>query len=334
MALINELLGSLKNEKKETPEEKPVTQLSRKSSRGRVSVFTSGKGGVGKSTIASAVAGFLAKEGKKPLLIDTDTGLRTLDVMMGIENAVTSNLYDAIEGRVEWQKALVTRPDMPNLYVLASDQNRNKESIRKDGFEKFLMNASRYFDNVIIDCPAGIEYGFTLAVGSADEADVVCIPEAPSLRGGAQVVRLLEQRKISPVSAILTRQVKKLEKNGLAPSLDEAEDSLGVPVRACIPMDLTIMACNHKSIPISLWNRPSPAVDAIWHFVRDTWLTPDAIWGVESAEGVESQSPSSRISAIRRSLGAEAAKAQVQDAGAAEQTEPGIKKTQAEVFPC
>lgn len=294
MAFLQDLLGSLSTGAAKDEVKPVLVSLPRLSGRGRITVFTSGKGGVGKSTLSSACAGFLAKEGRKTLLIDTDTGLRTLDVMMGVEDSVTSNLYDVLEGRVEWQSALITREDIKNLYVLVSDQSRNKESIRKDAFEKFLVNASKYFDHIIIDCPAGIEYGFTLAVGAADEAFVVTAPEAPSLRGGAQVVRLLEQRHISPVSAIINRRVEKLEKSGLAPTADEAEDTIGVPVRAVIPMDMTVIACNHKGIPLSLWDKPSAAVEAIHSFVKEMWLTPEHIWDRQEGPAL-----SSRISSLR-----------------------------------
>lgn len=299
MSLINDLLGSLKSGSQNPEAEKTSSvQLQRRAGRGKITVFTSGKGGVGKSTVSSAVAGFLSKEGRKVLLIDTDTGLRTIDIMMGMEDGVTSNLYDVIEERVDWQKALVTRADIPNLYILPSDQSRSKESIRKDAFEKFLMNAARYFDHIIIDCPAGIEYGFTLAVSGCDEAYVVVMPEAPSIRGAAQVVRILEQRNISPVCAVLNCGVEKLEKGHLSASLEEVEDTLGVPVRAYIPMDLTVKACNHKGIPLALWSRPSPAVAAIRNFVVDVWLTPETIWEKDKDQGAGA---SSRTASIRRS---------------------------------
>lgn len=264
-------------------------------SRGRISVFTSGKGGVGKSTLSSACAGLLAMAGRRVLLVDTDTGLRSVDMMFGLEDDVSMNLYDVLEGGAEWTRALLTRPDIPGLFVVVADQSRSKDSIRKDAFEKFIMNASKYFDNVLIDCPAGIEYGFSLAVGPADEAFVVTVPEALSLRSASRVVRLLEQRNISPVFGILNRRVEKLESAGLAAKEGEAEDILAAPVRCSVPMDYTVMACNHKGIPLALWDKPCEALDAIRDFVAATWLGENPL-----LEGIREKSGRERAATKRR----------------------------------
>ncbi len=63
-----------------------------------VIVITSGKGGVGKTTTTANIGAGLAVLGKKVLVIDTDLGLRNLDVVMGLENRIIYNLVDVIEG--------------------------------------------------------------------------------------------------------------------------------------------------------------------------------------------------------------------------------------------
>jgi len=114
-------------------------------------VFTSGKGGVGKTTLSSSVSYALAKAGKKTLLIDLDTGLRNVDILLSVSDRITYNLYDITERHIPWQKAVVSPTE--NLYVIVSDHTREKEAIRKDAFEQALYDMARYFDFIILDCP-------------------------------------------------------------------------------------------------------------------------------------------------------------------------------------
>ena len=74
-----------------------------------VIVITSGKGGVGKTTTTANVGTGLAQLNKKVVMIDTDIGLRNLDVVMGLENRIVYNLVDVIEGKCRLKQALITR---------------------------------------------------------------------------------------------------------------------------------------------------------------------------------------------------------------------------------
>ena len=236
---------------------------------GRVVGVTSGKGGVGKTTISCSMASVLALHGKKTLVIDLDTGLRNMDILMNLSDRVTYNLYDVLEKKIPWQRAVIKVDKLDNLYILVSDHTREKEAIRKDAFEQLLFELVRYFDFIIIDCPAGIEYGFRLAVSCADEEIVVAGPDMPSLRGASQVIRLLYEKK--PCVGIINRVIPKLREQGLCAGKQEAEEILGIPVVAEIPSDDAVVACAHLGIPIMLFDKKSPFKQAVTKFVTERY---------------------------------------------------------------
>jgi len=140
---------------------------------GEVIVVTSGKGGVGKTTTTANVGTGLAKLDKKVVLIDTDIGLRNLDVVMGLENRIVYNLVDVIEGNCKIKQALIKDKRYPTLYLLPSAQTRDKSAVKPEEMKQLCEQLKGEFDYIIIDCPAGIEQGFENAVAGADRALVV-----------------------------------------------------------------------------------------------------------------------------------------------------------------
>lgn len=95
----------------------------------QVIVITSGKGGVGKTTTTANIGTGLAKLNKKVVLIDTDIGLRNLDVVMGLENRIVYNLIDVIEGTCRYKQALIRDKSYSNLFMLPSAQTKDKSAV-------------------------------------------------------------------------------------------------------------------------------------------------------------------------------------------------------------
>ena len=133
-----------------------------------VIVITSGKGGVGKTTTSANVGTGLAAMGKRVVLIDTDIGLRNLDVVMGLENRIVYNLVDVIEGKCRIKQALIKDKRHPSLYLMPSAQTKDKTAVRPEQMIKLIHQLKEQFDYIILDCPAGIEQGFQNAIAGVD----------------------------------------------------------------------------------------------------------------------------------------------------------------------
>ena len=116
-----------------------------------VIVVTSGKGGVGKTTVAANLGCGLALLGNKVVLIDTDIGLRNLDVVMGLENRIVYNLVDVVEGGCRIKQALIKDKNHQGLYLMPSAQTRDKSSVTPQQMKKLTQELTEEFDYVILD---------------------------------------------------------------------------------------------------------------------------------------------------------------------------------------
>ena len=172
---------------------------------GEVFVITSGKGGVGKTTSTANIGAGLAAADKKTVLIDTDIGLRNLDVVMGLENRIVYHLVDIIEGGCRIKQALIRDRRYPNLFLLPSAQTRDKTSVSPEQMKKLIEQLRDDFDYILIDCPAGIERGFYNAIAGADRAIIVTTPEVSAIRDADRITGLLEASHIRNIHLIVNR---------------------------------------------------------------------------------------------------------------------------------
>ena len=215
-----------------------------------VIVITSGKGGVGKTTTTANVGTGLAQLNKKVVLIDTDIGLRNLDVVMGLENRIVYNLVDVVEGNCRMKQALIKDKRYPNLFLLPSAQTRDKSAVSPGQMVKLVEDLRDDFDYILLDCPAGIEQGFQNAIAGADRALVVTTPEVSAIRDADRIIGLLEAADMKSIDLIVNRIRMDMVRRGDMMSLDDVMDILAVNVIGAVPDDEDIVIATNQGEPL------------------------------------------------------------------------------------
>ena len=216
----------------------------------RVIVITSGKGGVGKTTTTANIGAALADKGHKVLLIDTDIGLRNLDVVMGRENRIVYDLIDVIEGRCRVSQALIKDKRCPNLVLLPAAQIRDKNDVNTDQMKELIHSLKESFDYILIDCPAGIEQGFKNAIVAADEAIVVTTPEVSATRDADRIIGLLEAAGIKSPRLVVNRLRIDMVKDKNMLSVEDILDILAVKLLGVVPDDENVVISTNKGEPL------------------------------------------------------------------------------------
>lgn len=215
-----------------------------------VIVVTSGKGGVGKTTTSANIGTGLAVLGKTVVLIDTDIGLRNLDVVMGLENRIVYNLVDVVEGNCRIKQALIKDKRFPGLHLIPSAQTRDKTAVNPEQMKKLTEQLREQFDYVILDCPAGIEQGFKNAIAGADRALVVTTPEVSAVRDADRIIGLLEANEIRQTHLIVNRLRTDMVREGNMMSSDDVVEILAIDLIGVVPDDEQIVISTNNGEPL------------------------------------------------------------------------------------
>lgn len=213
----------------------------------RVIVITSGKGGVGKTTITALLGRELARNNKKVVLIDADLGLKNLDVIMGLESRVVYDLEDVVKGRATLRQSLVQDKFVPSLFLLPAWMRINATDINENYMSTIINNLQNEFDFILIDSPAGIEKGFFNAIRNAKEAIVVLTLDKTSLRDGDKVVGLLKNSQINDIKLIINKN----SKNKTQLSIEDVKRIMDVNILGVLDDDKEIQGAQNYGTNIS-----------------------------------------------------------------------------------
>lgn len=215
-----------------------------------VIVVTSGKGGVGKTTTTANVGSGLAQAGAKVLLIDTDIGLRNLDVVMGLENRIVYNLVDVIEGNCRLKQALIRDKRYNSLFLLPCAQTKDKTAVNENQMRRLIEQIAEEFDYILLDSPAGIEQGFKNAIAGATRALVVTTPEVSAIRDADRIIGLLEANDFTKIELVINRIRYDLVKRGDMMTVEDVVDILAIPLIGVIPDDENVVIATNRGEPL------------------------------------------------------------------------------------
>lgn len=234
---------------------------------GEAIVITSGKGGVGKTTTSANIGTALALQGKKVCMVDTDIGLRNLDVVMGLENRIIYDLVDVADGRCRLTQALIKDKRFEELYLLPAAQTKDKHAVTPESVRQIVLELKKDFDFVIIDCPAGIEQGYKNAVAGADKAIVVTTPENAAVRDADRIIGLLESDKIHAPKLVINRIRPNMVKKGEMLDIDEICQVLAIDLLGIVPDDEYVIKAANSGEP-TVMNPSSKAAIAYRNIAR------------------------------------------------------------------
>jgi len=219
---------------------------------GHVVTITSGKGGVGKTTATANLAIALASLGNRVVCIDSDIGLRNLDVVMGLENRIVYDLVDAIEGRCRLTQAMIRDRRFANLHLIPAAQTRDKSAIAPSDMIRLCDQLRSEVDWIVIDSPAGIERGFRNALAPSDEVLVVTNPEISAVRDADRIIGIVEAEEKGPVKLIINRVNPVMVKRGDMLSANDVIELLAIPLIGIVPEDEAVLVSTNHGQPVVL----------------------------------------------------------------------------------
>ena len=234
----------------------------------QVITVTSGKGGVGKTTLVANLGIALAMRAQRVIVIDGDVGLRNLDVMLGLENRIVYDLVDVIEGRCRLRQALVRDKRFSELFLLPAAQTRDKSAVRPEDMVDLCNKLRPEYDIVLIDCPAGIEQGFQYAIAPADQIVIVTNPEVGAVRDADRVIGLIEAAEKWPARLVINRLKPELVKRGEMMDVSQVVELLAIDLIGIVPEDATILAAANQGQPVALSNDGAHAGKAFHNIAR------------------------------------------------------------------
>ncbi len=200
-------------------------------------IVISGKGGVGKSTVTASLGIALGRRQLPTAIVDTDIGLRSLDMLLGLQNRIVYDMVDVGRRDCKLRYALVPYPPAPALSLLPAAQLGNSADMDAESMSRVVHKLKKRFSYVLLDAPAGLERGVANTLASADHALLVTTPDDVAMRDAERVIALLESMRKPKPLLIVNRIVPELVRAGEMYTPQTVANTLDVPLLGYIPED-------------------------------------------------------------------------------------------------
>ncbi len=220
---------------------------------GEVIALVSGKGGTGKTALCAAIATTLAQGNRRVLCIDTDVGLRNLDIFLGIPQTDALSFLDICRGYYPLSAALI-HPQFSNLSFLTAPANGSIEDVPMENFRALLEQARKQFDFIFLDGPSGIGPGMTMAATLADRCILTTLPDPASIRNAERTGQELEKLGCRNVRLIINQLSPEMLK-AMDMTIDDVMDAVGLPLLGFVPTDANICFAAAKGKPYIQFSR-------------------------------------------------------------------------------
>ena len=208
-------------------------------------VVASGKGGVGKSTLSACLAQELVRRGHSVLLIDCDIGLRSLDLILGVDDHVLFTWADVVLGRCELHQAVMLRD---GIHLLCAPLQPER-ALEDDMLQKLVRSCTQY-DVVLIDAPAGIGFGFRMATLAANRALIVSTPDPICVRSVATAARQVNRFGCKDIRLVINRFDKKQALRGRLMMIDDIIDQTETQLIGVVPQETRLFALTANGEPM------------------------------------------------------------------------------------
>ncbi len=202
-------------------------------------IIASGKGGVGKSSLTAGLGRALTAMGKAVLVVDMDIGLRSLDLIFGVEKDMVFDWGDIVEEACDPEQAIV-KTDGPDLITAPMSV---LSSYTPEAIRDFAGRLDEAYDYILFDAPAGLAIGFELACAAADRGIVVSTPDEVCVRSVNLTAASIRRFDIKDVRLVINRFAEKAVRKGKLLNIDDVIDATCVRLVGIVPEDPTVSHC-------------------------------------------------------------------------------------------